>query len=317
MRRWITEHMVPALTLIGLVFYGGTLLAYSQFYGVFGVEPEDAGADYKIALVRAIPAFFSWVLAWAVTLLFAVLALAALILLWLFLNLLWLFGRTLFEGIKTHGPIQGIRTQVPRFKSRLKTASEDKPANEAKTTDEPEDSETPTQEPAEAETESDSFLIGASAGTMFLFTKTRANEARRKTNTPVADYIILVLGGLVLLFFAMARGASETLADRVQKGHEIRPTSLFADVVFWPPYENDFISNPLRIRVENVVVSPAAGQELPKALQSRKARQSGRVFSYLGRAGDTIVLYDTQTNPGSTLRVPAGDVLLSNAAKAK
>lgn len=64
MRAWVAEHTLRVFTLLGLLFYGGGLLAYTRFYGVFGVGPDEVGLGYTTALTRLVPAFLLWVWAW-------------------------------------------------------------------------------------------------------------------------------------------------------------------------------------------------------------------------------------------------------------
>jgi hypothetical protein len=58
---WSGRQALTALTIVGLVFYGGALVAYSRFYGAFGITPDEAGLDYTSTLARTIPAFMFWV----------------------------------------------------------------------------------------------------------------------------------------------------------------------------------------------------------------------------------------------------------------
>jgi len=316
MLRWFSEHTGQALTVIGLAFYGGALLVYSQFYGVFGVEPEEAGVDYKTALVRAVPDFLSWIVSVFIVVAYVVFVVAA---------VLFLFA--LFQGIYHQGLTQGIKTVFPRLKSFWKTgwariqgrtagpAAETDAATASPPDAEPEKEAAPTDS---AGTASNTRASTAPAGTVVRYDTEGGGEA--KTNLSITDRIVLILAGLVVAFFWAAVSSSHDLSQRVQRGEEIRPSKLFPHIVWWPPWKknkNDFDSNPLRIRVEHVVPSPAPGQELPKSLQPSEAKcgKSCKVFAYLGRAGDTIVLYELRGKSGSTLRVPAAEVLLSNAAE--
>jgi hypothetical protein len=64
----LPEDALKFLTLLGLLFYGLGLLAYSRFYGAFGVGPEEVGLSYIAALSHIVPAFFVWLWTWLATL---------------------------------------------------------------------------------------------------------------------------------------------------------------------------------------------------------------------------------------------------------
>jgi hypothetical protein len=250
---WIREHTAAALTLMGLAFYAGTLLAYSQFYGYFGIEPEEAGVNYTTALARGGPAFLSWLSSIVVLSIFAALIAWGIVALWRHL---------------------GVGTDAA-------AAAADESADQAVGADE-----------ADKETDGDwPELV-----TLVI-------------RHPIA-VTLGVLGVSGILFIYVAVADSTALAKSVKDGKDVRPSVLFPELRLNLP-RNDFWRNPLRLRVENVSVSPAAGQSrLPADLRPKK-KDHPRVFAYLGRSGDTIVLYDPRES--KTLRIPATQISVSRA----
>jgi hypothetical protein len=65
-RKFVLEHTLVVVTLMGLLFYGGGLLVYSRFYETFGlyetfgVSPDEVGLSYTAALTHLVPAFLLW-----------------------------------------------------------------------------------------------------------------------------------------------------------------------------------------------------------------------------------------------------------------
>jgi hypothetical protein len=57
---WVAEHVVPTVTIVGLVFYAAGLIAFAQFYESFGVEPREVGVDYVTTLGRVWEAVVFW-----------------------------------------------------------------------------------------------------------------------------------------------------------------------------------------------------------------------------------------------------------------
>jgi hypothetical protein len=269
---WFSEHTVAALTLAGLFVYGGTLLVYAQFYGRFGIEPEEAGVGYTTTLARAAPAFLSWLVEWAGV------AFVVALMLWL---VRWIARRDVVTRAWIARGDVVTRARAVRRKEAQKKAQE-------------------RGAPAEEQVGPRRNRL---SGPGLVLDKTR----RRQTKVTRADLIVIGLvcavGLLVGLFLFAAGEQSNRLATRVLNGEQIRPTSLFTDMR-WPPSKNDFWANPLRIRVERVCVLPAQpGQDLPASVPQ------GRTLAYLGRGGNTIVLYDSGT--GRTLHVPEAQVVLS------
>jgi hypothetical protein len=236
--KWIREHTLAALTLIGLLFYGGALLAYSRFYGAFGVEPEEAGVSYTTALARVSPAFVSW--------LFTGFLLAGA----LFLVLL------LLSVIKDC--VHWVRTKIrgrPRADESL-------------------------AEP----TLKDLALV---AVLVWLFEQSGWK--------PTLKWSVVSMFALAsVAFLAVATYTSPDLASQVKAGKSLRPSDIFIGTA-WSVFRN-----PLRIRVEHVRV---------ERKRPSQPFRSG-MFAYLGRSGDTVILYDPRRT--ETLRVPAANLILSN-----
>jgi hypothetical protein len=63
---FVRENPLAVLTILGLLFYGGSLLAYSEFYGTFAVGPDEVGLSYTAALTHVVPAFLIWGFEWLV-----------------------------------------------------------------------------------------------------------------------------------------------------------------------------------------------------------------------------------------------------------
>lgn len=72
---WVSEHTLAALTLIGLVAYGVIQLAYVQFYGRLGVDPDEVGFDYVHTLSQSVPTVAVIIASYTVLAGFAVFAL--------------------------------------------------------------------------------------------------------------------------------------------------------------------------------------------------------------------------------------------------
>ncbi len=50
---WLLEHLLPAATIFGALFYVLIRYSYVTFYDDFGLEPEDVGLDYARTLTQA------------------------------------------------------------------------------------------------------------------------------------------------------------------------------------------------------------------------------------------------------------------------
>jgi hypothetical protein len=239
--KWIREHTIAALTLIGLLFYGGALLAYSRFYGAFGVEPEEAGVSYATALARVSPAFVSWL-----TILFGLAVLGSFV---------FLLLSSLYKWIRKM--IQWVRKTIGRSEQADKRSAEI--------------------------TFADLLKFG-----VFVWLVEGGWKPTLKWG--VASVFALT----TIAFLALAFFTSADLATRVKAGESIRPADLFKGSGL------SVFRNPLRIRVEHVRL---VRERPPQRLRSG-------MFAYLGRSGDTVILYDPKQ--AETLRVPAANLILSN-----
>jgi hypothetical protein len=252
-RGWISDHTLPALTLIGLLFYGGTLFTYSRFYGAFGIEPEEAGVSYTRALARAAPAFFIWLVAW--------------------LQLLVLYGAV---GVAIYFAfVLGFRLKGGKSKPGEHLREET--------------------------------------------TNVGNPDARERSDAGRWDWVFLAVclfAILVLVFLSAADNHSKDLAASVRHGKELRPSEPISGIPWpWKIANSDLIRNPLRIRVDYVRVWPAGAQPLPPTLRppngaTKKRKKRKFPYAYLGRSGDTIVLYNYLRK--RTVRVPATMVVLSD-----
>jgi hypothetical protein len=116
----------------------------------------------------------------------------------------------------------------------------------------------------------------------------------------VAMGVVLLL---VALFFNVALGSPGQLADDVKQGEQIKPFDLGGATT---ELISGIYRNPLRIAVERVHLLPAdPAKHLPASLNRRAT------YAYLGRAKDTIIVYDSHKR--RTLRVPATLVVVSDA----
>jgi hypothetical protein len=275
MRNWIQEHILQAITLLGLLFYGGALLTYSNFYAEFGVTPEEAGVDYATALARTIPAFVSWLV--GMTIVLGAVAIA-LLFLW------WVIGKRRRTRLRAYVDKLREDWQAKHAAAASEASSEAAAAPAA-----------PPATPAPPAAEEPPQPAGAVDG---------AEQERKGT-----DMASLVVGGLALLavviFLFEAADKADDLAQRVKDGEEVNPPRLFADPL---ATRLAFMSNPLRIRVEHVRVFPATpGARMPAGLTT------GSTWALLGRSGDVIVLHDISPDREVTVRVPPSQIALRNA----
>jgi hypothetical protein len=227
MRDWISKHTLVALTLIGLLFYGGALLSYSNFYGALGVTPEEAGVDYTTTLARALPAFVSWLWEWvSVLITLLVFGLAA-----------WAVDRYLLRG------------RVGRIvQSKFGTPSK-QPEDAASGS---EDETGPDTEPADQT---------RSSVVMERVTNLIARRIEWLVKLPAATLSALAILLIALLFLWNASNTATGLAEQVKRGHTVVPAPLFSD---WIAFRFDFLRNPLRLRIGKVQVWPAdPGHRLP------------------------------------------------------
>lgn len=50
---WVSSNPIPAITVVGVLFYGLLRLEYSDFYGHFRLSPEEVGLGYSDILARS------------------------------------------------------------------------------------------------------------------------------------------------------------------------------------------------------------------------------------------------------------------------
>lgn len=76
---WVSAHTLAALTLIGLLAYGVIQLAYVQFYGRLGVDPDEVGLDYVHTLSQSVPTLAAILASFALLAGFAILGIGVLV----------------------------------------------------------------------------------------------------------------------------------------------------------------------------------------------------------------------------------------------
>jgi hypothetical protein len=230
LRVWIGTHTLAAVTIGGLLFYGGALLVYSRFYGAFGLNPDEAGLDYTTTLARTVTAFVVWVLN-----LFGLAVLLLLVVIPLLIVVGILRDTFRWASSKTSKP------SGPRWAAE----DVDSGAEQAKAAAEPADAK-----PAEnAGDSSEDDVPGW----------------RQFTSIAVIAFVVLLLA---FGFLGLAFDRADQLAERVKEGEEIRPLPE-KDVYSpydWIDFLLDAYRNPLGLRVERVSVSPESTAQLPAEL---------------------------------------------------
>lgn len=230
MRNWIQEHTLQAITLVGLLFYGGALLTYSNFYAEFGVTPEEAGVDYTTALARTLPAFVSWVVEMTL-----VLGAVALVVLLVIVVISKRVRRQVDDYIEVR--VKRVGRYIARLVQRDRTEDPNAP------------------EPAPK-------LAGSTEKPELGRRKNLPPPRRGDLST-----VVVGLAAVAVLFLLYAADKADDLATQVKEGKEVTPARLFANPLetrfaFW--------ENPLRIRVDHVRVFPTTPDtRMPAGLTPR------------------------------------------------